>query len=92
MLVASGNNLFYHTWPTATGKHNYEIDFILSRANKIMPIEVKSSTYKTHASLDAFLNKYSSRIAESCLIYTKDLYATSNPNLLYLPVFMTMFL
>lgn len=92
MLVASGNKLFYHTWPTATGKHNYEIDFILSRANKIMPIEVKSSAYKTHASLDAFLSKYSSRIGESCLIYTKDLHTTSSPALLYLPVFMTMFL
>ena len=54
MLTASGNKLFYYTFPTETGKHNYEIDFLLSRGNKICPIEVKSSGYKRHASLDAF--------------------------------------
>ena len=27
MLKASGNELYYHTWPTESGKHNYEIDF-----------------------------------------------------------------
>lgn len=26
MLTASGNKLFYYTFPTETGKHNYEID------------------------------------------------------------------
>ena len=35
----------------------YEIDFILSRKNKVYPIEVKSSSYKTHSSLDAFCKK-----------------------------------
>lgn len=54
MLTAAGNRLFYYTFPTETGKHNYEIDFLLSRGNKICPIEVKSSGYKRHASLDAF--------------------------------------
>ena len=52
MLTAAGNRLFYYTFPTETGKHNYEIDFLLSRGNKICPIEVKSSGYKRHASLD----------------------------------------
>ena len=90
MLVASGNKLFYHTWPTENGKHNYEIDFILSRGNKIVPIEVKSSGYKTHASLDAFHKKYSSFIDKSYLVYTKDLQCDSDT--IYLPAFMTMFL
>ena len=54
MLRASGNKLFYHTWPTESGKHNYEIDFLLSRGNKICPVEVKSSGYKSHTSLDEF--------------------------------------
>lgn len=72
MLTASGNRLFYHTWPTDSGKHNYEIDFLLSRGAKIFPLEVKSSGYKTHASLDAFCDKYSDRVGERFLIYTKD--------------------
>ncbi len=73
MLTASGYKLFYHTWPTESGKHYYEIDFLLSRGTKILPIEVKSSSYKTHASIDAFCKKFSSRVAnERYIIYTKD--------------------
>jgi hypothetical protein len=90
MLVAAGNRLFYHTWPTENGKHNYEIDFILSRGNKICPIEVKSSGYKTHASLDAFQKKFSNRIGNRYLVYPKDL--RKEQDLLYVPVFMTMLL
>lgn len=90
MLVAAGNRLFYHTWPTENGKHNYEIDFLLSRGNKICPIEVKSSGYKTHASLDAFQKKFSSRIGNRYLVYPKDL--RKEQDLLYVPVFMTMLL
>lgn len=72
MLVSSGNKLYYHTW-LRDEKHYYETDFLLSRGNKIVPIEVKSSGYSTHASLDAFCKKYSSRIGQRYLVYTKDL-------------------
>ena len=90
MLIASGNRLFYHTWPSETSNHNHEIDFLLSRGNKICPIEVKSSGYKTHASLDAFQKKFSKRIGNRFLVYPKDL--RKEQDLLYVPVFMTMFL
>lgn len=90
MLKASGNELYYYTFPTEKGNHNYEIDFILSDGTKICPIEVKSSGYKTHASLDAFCAKFSSRIKNKYLIYTKDM--RKDADMLYLPVYMTMFL
>ena len=90
MLKASGNELFYHTWPTESGKHNYEIDFLLSRGSKVYPMEVKSSGYKTHASLDAFMKKYPERTAQGYLLYTKDMRKDSQ--ILLTPVFMTMFL
>ena len=90
MLATAGNVLFYYTWPTETGKHNYEIDFILSRSSKICPIEVKSSGYNTHASLDAFKKKFSSRVSKPYLVYTKDL--RKDGNILLVPVFMTTFL
>ena len=90
MLTASGNKLFYHTWPTESGKHNYEVDFLLSRGSKIWPLEVKSSGYKTHVSLDAFCEKFSSRVGERFLVYTKDLRRDGNTTLL--PVVMSMFL
>lgn len=87
MLTASGNKLFYYTF-MKDDKHLYEIDFLLSRGNKICPIEVKSSGYKTHASLDAFRSKHSGRISHSYLLYTKDLQIGDN-ELLYLPFYMT---
>ena len=86
MLIAAGNELFYYSWPTPDGKHNYEIDFLLSRGNKLSPLEVKSSGYKTHASLDAFQMKFSSRILQRYLVYTNDL--AWNQDVLMLPVFM----
>lgn len=90
MLVAKGDKLFYHTWPTESGKHNYEIDFILSRGNKIFPIEVKSSAYKTHKSLDEFSHKFSSRIGDKLILYTKDYHRDGDTT--FLPAFMAMFL
>ena len=89
MLAASGNKLFYYTWPR-DATHNYEIDFLLTKGSKLYPIEVKSSGYRTHKSLDAFCEKYSSRVGERYLIYTKDFRKDGQTTLL--PVFMTMFL
>lgn len=87
MLTAAGNNLFYYTFEKDE-KHFYEIDFLLSRGNKICPVEIKSSGYKTHASLDAFREKFSAGIKNSYLLYTKDLQKGEN-ELLYLPFYMT---
>lgn len=90
VLSANGNDLFYHTFLNERSRHNYEIDFLLARKNKICPIEVKSSGYKTHASLDAFTTKFSDRILQRYLVYTKDL--RKEQDLVCLPVYMTMFL
>lgn len=89
MLASAGNQLFYYTFPKDE-KHNYEIDFLLSRGNKLVPIEVKSSGYKTHKSLDVFCEKYSSRIGERILLYTKD-YQKDGPTKC-IPVYFTPFL
>lgn len=89
-LYASGNKLFYYTFPKDESKHNYEIDFMISKKDKICPIEVKSSGYKTHASIDAFATKFSSKIGQKYLVYTKDL--RKDGDLLCIPIYMTMFL
>lgn len=90
MLRATGKNLFYHTIPYAEGKKYYEIDFVIPDKHKISPIEVKSSGYKAHKSLDEFCSKFSDRIMNRYLIYTKD-YKREN-GVEYVPVYMTMFL
>ncbi len=89
-FAANGHKLFYYTWPNAKMKRNYEIDFLLSKNKKICPIEVKSSKYKTHSSLDAFAEKYSSRIGEQYLIYTKDRH--KHGPVTCLPTYMAQFL
>ena len=90
MLRVKGDRLYYHMWPTPSGKHNYEIDFLLSRGYKLCPIEVKSSGYKAHASMDNFCKKYSQHIGIKYLLYTKDL--RKDKDLWLLPVYMTQFI
>lgn len=90
ILAANGNELFYHTFMNQSSRHNYEIDFLITRKRKICPLEVKSSGYKKHASLDRFSEKYSERILWKYLIYTKD-YAKDR-EVICLPVYMTPFI
>lgn len=90
MLKANGHELYYYTWPSETSNHLYEVDFLLSDGTKIDPIEVKSSGYKTHKSLDLFCEKFSSRVYKRYLVYTKDL--RKEESITYLPVYMTQFL
>ena len=89
MLATSGNKLFYYTW-SKDENHNYEIDFLLSRGAKLHPIEVKSSGYRSHKSLDVFCKKFSHIVERRYLIYTKDL--NKDEDTLLLPVYMTPFL
>lgn len=90
ILTANGNELFYHTFMNETSRHNYEIDFLLARKNKVCPMEVKSSGYKTYTSLDMFMKKFSDRILWRYLVYTKDL--KKDEDIICLPVYMVQFL
>ena len=95
MLRSAGNELFYYTFKEEIPKdkeesqivRHYEIDFLLSRKDKICPIEVKSSGYNSHKSLDKFQQKFAARILYGYLLYTKDL--RKDQNLFCLPVYMT---
>ena len=90
MLRSSGRELYYHTIRKPDGKGYYEVDFLVTEESKVSPIEVKSSGYKTHASLDRFNEKYSSRVKNKYLIYTKDL--KKDGDTICLPVYMTPFI
>ena len=95
MLKSAGNELFYYTFKEESSQENtgqnkaarnYEIDFLLSRKDKICPVEVKSSGYNTHKSLDKFQEQYPSRILHRYLLYTKDI--RKDKDILCLPVYM----
>ena len=90
ILTSNGHALYYYTFLNEKTKHNYEIDCLLSKKNKICPIEVKSSGYGTHKSLDVFSEKYSDRILDKYLVYTKDL--RKDADVLMMPVYMLPFL
>lgn len=90
ILTAAGNDLFYYTFFNQEQRRNYEIDFIISRGNKICPIEVKSSQYKKHTSVDEFYKKFSNRILNRYIIHTKDIY--KDKDILCLPIYLTQFI
>jgi len=88
MLRAAGHTLYYFTFPADKEKKKYyEIDFLTTSGGKINPIEVKSSGYKTHRSIDVFRERYASSVGQPVMIYTKDLRRESG--MLYLPAYMT---
>ncbi len=89
MLRSKGAELFYYTF-LSNSNHTYEVDFLLSRQGKICPIEVKSSGYKSHRSIDEFSAKFSSRIKDKYLIYTKDYHREGDMQ--YIPVYFTPFI
>ncbi len=91
MLRCAGHSLYYYTFPAdAEKKKYYEIDFLTTSENKVNPIEVKSSGYKTHKSIDVFSERYSHRVGQPVMIYTKDLRWENG--MLYIPAYMTPFI
>ena len=89
-IKVSGRELYYHTWRKEGSTHSFEIDFLITSKNKIIPIEVKSSAVKNHKSIDAFEKKYSQYVGERYLLSQKDV--GKEGTLKYLPIYMTMFL
>ena len=88
-LKSKGEELYYHAFQSETSNHNYEIDFLISRKNKICPIESKSGDYRKHVSLDFFAQKYSKQILNRYIIYTKDYKKDSD--IFCLPMYLTPF-
>ena len=89
MLVSSGKKLFFYSRSDRENAQNrMEIDFLIQNGRKISPLEVKSSSYQAHASLDKFKNKFSNRIGTRYIIYTKDLKVDGD--IVFIPVYMTL--
>jgi predicted AAA+ superfamily ATPase len=91
MLRCNGHHLyFYSRNDTNNRKNHIEIDFLISDKKKISPVEVKSSVYKSHSSLDKFRIKFSSKLGDSYILYQKDVQIIDN--VIHLPLYMAMFL
>lgn len=90
MIRANGNKLFFHKFYKDGGKNRYEVDFLVRNGNKIDPIEVKSSDYTSHKSIDVLMERYSKTLGQPYIVYTKDL--KKDGNVLFIPIYMAMFL
>lgn len=94
MLRASGHELYFHEFMMKDAKtqkeKKYEIDFLTICKHKICPIEVKSSSYKSHKSFDKFKEKYSIKMEDRYIIYGKNL--KFEDGITYIPFYMTMFI
>jgi hypothetical protein len=91
MLRSNGHRLFFYSRGDSNNRQDMiEIDFLVARNNKISPVEVKSSAYRTHSSLDKFKRKFASTLGDSYILYTKDVMVRDD--IIHLPVYMAMFL
>ena len=93
MLVANGHRLFFYTHYNAEKRRNdIEIDFLISNNSKtkyqIYPIEVKSGSRYTTASLLRFNEKYKDRIGGSYIIHPRNL--LFKDDILCIPPYMTI--
>ena len=86
-IASNGYNLYYHTFPNEVSHRNYEIDFLINMNGKSCPIEVKSSKWRTHPSLDAFAEKYSERIGKRIILHTKKM--SKDGDIFCLPVYFS---
>ena len=91
MLRTNGHKLYFYSRSDATNRKNdMEIDFLITEGKKICPIEVKSNNYVSHSSLDKFRDKFSSKIGNSYILYSKDVLVKDG--IIHLPIYMAMFL
>ena len=73
IIKSNDFDLYYHTWHEEDKSHSYEIDFLVSSGNKIIPIEVKSSNINNHKSIIEFSKKYSSSVSRRILFSQHDI-------------------
>ena len=91
MLRRNGHRLYFYSRSDKEHRENHmEIDFLITEKKKITPIEVKAGSYKSHSSLDKFQKKFSSKLANPYILYTKDVMLKDG--IWHLPIYMAMFL
>lgn len=90
-LRAGGHRLYFYSRSDTDSRENHmEIDFLIRKKRKICPVEVKSGLYRKHSSLDKFRSKFSGKIGQAYILYTKDILVRED--VVHLPLYMAMFL
>ena len=96
MLCASGHKLyFYSSYSKTDAEERMEIDFlvrkpVITNRHNICPIEVKSTTKYTIASLEKFCRKYNEQLSTAFVLHSADL--KEKDGIVYLPLYMAALL
>lgn len=93
MFRANNKKLYFYSRSDSKNSANtIEIDFLIADETNpiISPIEVKSGRNYTTSSMNKFINKFNIKLGKKYLIRAKDL--NIKDDIIYLPVYMTMFL
>ena len=91
MLRYNGHRLYFYSRVDSGNRRDMmEVDFLIARERKICPVEVKSSAYKEHSSLDKFRKRFSTTLGDAYILYTKDVMIKDG--VIHLPIYMAMFL
>ncbi len=95
-LRSTGKKLFFYSRyakraedGSVTGQ-TIEIDFLIRKGRDICPIEVKSSKWVRHDSIDRFNLMFGKRLGRSYVLCTKDL--SVEGNMVFLPLYMAFLL
>ena len=90
-LTASGHRLYFHEFYRKDDDKNlYEVDFIVVKGKKIVPVESKSSRSGSHTSLDNFMEIYKKRLDGAVVLHHKDI--RIDGDVTYLPIYMASLL
>ena len=89
ILKTNGHELFFYS-TIDDSKHRVEVDFILRDNNKVTAVEVKSSNFRKHKSLDVLKEKHKKKIGKSYIVYTKNLKKLDD--IYCIPLYMSIFL
>ena len=87
LLRSSDHELFFYSRSDTNNRaEDIEIDFLIKQGRRICPIEVKSSAYRHHSSLDKFIKKFDKRLGKKYLLYPKDIMVKDE--VVHLPLYM----
>ena len=87
ILKSRGDSIYYYRHADERSKvTDMEIDFLIRRHNKVVPVEVKSSSADSTVSLMKFKKAFSNRIGPQYVLYDGDI--KRDGEIVYLPYFM----
>ena len=89
-LVMTGHGLTYAKFEHEESTQLQEVDFVIADGNRVIPLESEPGYPSVHRSIDGFMDRYEDRMEKAYVIHSKDLRVDGD--VIYLPIYMTMFL